>query len=237
MTIIRENRAASEVGRSTRDRDVSVRVQLAYIGRSVYTRRILASVLGNFNSGCVSFPRQETVRRINVRKSSYRTYGAFGTKILVDDAIVTVGIPTRDAGLAPPGCVASVGLLVPSARDRHLWIPTDRALDDGGALRLTETRVLVAIGSYRDSCISGLRSATIVTPREEHDGGDKNQRLHHHGTNLSNTIVARRNRRCKSGGNRLVTRCHKRMSHNLLHGEMPGDSCQCDASRENFLPI
>jgi hypothetical protein len=131
-----------------------------------------------------------------------RTTRALRTKIVRSGlkSIGPVGIPTDNTRLTPGSCVTDVGNLVPAT-----WNHPSILSLHGLALANSETRILVPVSRYRGARVSALRNASIVAAREEHDSGDKKQRLHHRSTNLSDTIVAKRSWQCKSCRDRLAT--------------------------------
>ena len=180
---------------------------------------------------CVWSPRQGAVCRISVRRGSDRANSTFRTKIRG-----TVDILLRNTRFAPCSCVADAGRLVPATGKSYRGDNVPRIHHHGRTLRLAETRILVASGRYRSICISALSPTSGIATREEHDGGEENQRLCHQSTNLSNTIVARKRLKCKSYRNRQATACVSLMSYNILHGEMSRDLAGENTSRVSLSP-
>jgi hypothetical protein len=226
------------------------RIQLANIRNNI--NRVADSVhLGHrcrsLNCRCVFGtretwpPHQETFHRVSVRRSTSRTNSAFRTKVLGFSGIISIGIPTRNARLTPLRCVADVGLLVPTTRNRHRRIVGSSGIrHNGSAFSFAETRVLISRNRYYARCsgtrIRSLRPTSRIATQEERNNGEENQKLRHRSTNLSNTIVARRNQKCKSCHNKQVTICDSSVSYNPLHGEKPRDFGGKSTSRVCSLP-
>jgi hypothetical protein len=242
--------AASVGGRSARDLEVGRGVQLANVSNNI--DRIADSVHLGYGRGrldCrgvlrseVAFsPHQETVRWISVRCDTSRTHGTFGTKILGFGGIILVRILARDARLTPPRNVASIGCLVPTTRNRHCGIVGASGVrHNRRTLWLAKARVLISRDRYDYrcccACISTLRTTSRITTREERDSREKNERPCHRSTNLSDTIVARKNSKCKSCQNRLTTGYQTSMSYSISHREISEDFGGSTASSVGCSP-